>query len=336
MKLFDFTNTIINASTERLKKIAAFNPFTIHKKGSKAKAIFALSLVCILWGTTWVVAKRAVHYVPPLQVSGLRQFIAGTLYVSYFLFNGAKLPKGKEWGPIFILSILNFILSNGLSTWGIKYISAGLASIMGAIFPLWIVIIGFFSSKSKMPTQAVIGLVIGFLGVCVIFYDHLNDFLNADFRFGIFLSLIATWTWAFATVYTKQQAASFNPYFSFGIQMLISGSTLLAFTNFTGIAAPLNQIALDGWLALGYLIFFGSILSFISYLYALQHLPTEQASIYAYINPIVAVLVGAIVYGERVSTYIIIGGLVTLAGVYFVNRAFKAAPAIEQPETEGM
>ena len=120
-----------------------------------------------------------------------------------------------------------FCMSNGLSTWGVKYISAGLGAIMGAIFPLWLVVIGLFSAKSKIPAKAIIGLLFGFGGVCIIFYEHLHDFFNADFRFGIILSLIATWTWAFGTLYTKKHAASFNPYFSLGLQMLISGSSYL-------------------------------------------------------------------------------------------------------------
>jgi drug/metabolite transporter (DMT)-like permease len=143
----------------------------------------------------------------------------------------APLPKGKEWRPILLLSLLNFILSNGLSTWGVKYISAGLAAIMGAIFPLWLVVIGLFSSKNKMPNKAILGLLLGFSGVCIIFYDHLHDFLQPDFRFGILLSLLATWSWAFATLYTKKQAANFNPYFSLGIQMVISGTILTTTTN---------------------------------------------------------------------------------------------------------
>jgi len=156
----------------------------------------------------------------PSQLAGLRQLSAGILYVTYFLIIGAPFPKGKEWRPLLLLALLNFILSNGLSTWGVKYISAGLAAIMGAIFPIWLVVIGLFTSKERLPRKAITGLLIGFTGVCIIFYDHLHDFLDPSFRFGILLSLLATWSWAFATLYTKQQAAHFNPYFSMGIQML--------------------------------------------------------------------------------------------------------------------
>ncbi|MBK7561067.1 MAG: EamA family transporter [Chitinophagaceae bacterium] len=336
MNLFDFHKTILQSSADSLKRLSVFNPLTIRKKGTRSKAIFALALVCFFWGTTWIASKEGVRHMPALQLAGIRQLIAGTLYVGFFLYKKMPLPKGMEWIPILVLSFLNFIMSNGLSTWGVKYISAGLGSIMGAIFPLWLVVIGLFISKEKLPRKALIGLLLGFSGVCIIFYDHLQDFLNADFRFGIILSLIATWTWAFATLYTKKQAANFNPYFSLGLQMLISGTCLFSFTHFTGNSIALSTIPWQSWASIGYLVLFGSLIAFICYLYALQNLPTEQASIYAYINPIVAVLCGWIVFGEKISIYITIGGLVTLLGVYMVNKAFKIIPPPEQPETEGI
>jgi drug/metabolite transporter (DMT)-like permease len=337
MNIFDFHKTIFQSSADSLKKLSVFNPLTIHKKGTRAKAIFCLALVCILWGTTWIASKEGVKRMPALQMASIRQIIAGLLYVGFFLYKKIPLPKGKEWGPVLVLSFLNFILSNGLSTWGVKYISAGLGSIMGATFPLWLVVIGLFTSKEKLPKKALIGLLLGFGGVCVIFYDHLDDFFNADFRFGITLSLIATWTWAFATLYTKKQAAHFNPYFSLGLQMLISGVCLFTFTNLSGTAVPLTEIPWQSWTAIAYLVIFGSLIAFICYLYALQNLPTEQASIYAYINPMVAVLCGWIIFHEKISIFITIGGLVTLLGVYLVNKAFRSSvPPVEQPETEGV
>lgn len=336
MNIFDFHKTILNTSADYLKKLAAFNPLTIRKKGTRVKALFALSLVCILWGTTWVASKEGVRHMPALQLAGIRQFLAGLIYVGFFMYKKVPLPKGKEWIPVLVLSFLNFIMSNGLSTWGVKYISAGLASIMGAIFPLWLVVIGLFVSKEKLPVKAITGLLLGFAGVCVIFYNHLRDFLNPDFLKGIILSLIATWTWAFATLYTKKQAVNFNPYFSLGLQMVIAGVFLFSFTQANGSAVGFAAIPWQSWAAIAYLIIFGSIVAFVCYLYALQNLPTEQASIYAYINPIVAVLCGWLMFSEEITVYIVIGGAIALLGVYLVNKAFKAVPPPEQPETEGI
>ena len=331
MLRFDLNKTL-SETTDSIKQLRAFNPFTIHKKGTRAKAIFALSLVCFFWGTTWIASKEGVRHMPALQLAGIRQVIGGAIYVSFFLFKGARWPRGNEWGIILVLSFLNFMMSNGLSTWGVKYISAGLGSIMGAIFPLWLVIIGLFSTKSKIPSRAMMGLVCGFAGVCIIFYEHLDDFINKDFSFGILLSLIATWTWAFGTIYTKKHSTGFNPYFSLGIQMLISGIVLVVFTSITNSsklvsAIPLASIPWQSWAAIAYLVIFGSIISFIAYLYALQNLPTEQVSLYAYINPIVAIIMGAIIFNEKLTVFLSIGGIITLLGVYMVNKTYKIGPS---------
>ena len=336
MPLFDFNKTL-SQSTDALKSLSALNPLTIHKKGTRAKAIFALSLVCILWGTTWLASKQGVIYIPDaIQMAGIRQLLGGICYVGFFLYKRMPLPKGKEWIPIIVLSFLNFMISNGLSTLALQYkISAGLGAIIGAIFPLWIVIIGLFASKEKMPVMAIIGLLLGFGGVCIIFYDHLNEFLDPQFRWGILLSVIATWTWAIATLYTKRQAVKFNPYFGLGLQMVISGIVLYSFSAASGRAVALTAIPWQSWAAIAYLVIFGSLIAFVCYLYALQNLPTEQASIYAYINPIVAVVLGSIIFDEKLTVYLAIGGLVTLLGVYLVNKAYKITNT-EQPETEGV
>lgn len=286
--------------------------------------ILALCWVCFFWGTTWIASKEGVRHMPALQLVGIRQFIAGFLYVAYFLYKKAPWPKGKQWKAIFILTILNFVLSNALSTWGVKYISSGLGAIIGAIFPLWIVFITLFRGE-RIARLSILGLIVSFAGVCVIFYDYLEDFLKPDFRFGIFLSLISTVTWAFGSLYTKKKAASFNPYFSLGLQMLISSTIILAITGATGTGVSITSIPANSWWAIGYLTIIGSVLTFIAFIYMLQRLPPEINSIYAYVNPIVAVLLGAIIFGEPLTISIAIGGLITLGGLYMVNYSMRKA-----------
>jgi drug/metabolite transporter (DMT)-like permease len=284
--------------------------------------ILALCWVSFFWGTTWIASKEGVKHMPALQLAAMRQFIAGFLYISFFMFKKTPWPKGKQWKTIIILSILNFVLSNGLSTWGVKYISSGLGAIIGALVPLWVVIISLFRGE-RLARLAVIGLVVSFGGVCVIFYDHLSDFLLPDFRFGIFISIIATLTWAFGSLYIKKKAASFNPYFSLGLQMFLSSILLFAFTGATGTSVSLGSIPMISWLSIAYLVIIGSILTFIAFIYALQNLPAEINSIYAYINPIVAVILGTIIFGEPLTIALGIGGGVTLFGLYMVNYSLR-------------
>jgi drug/metabolite transporter (DMT)-like permease len=284
--------------------------------------ILALCWVSFFWGTTWLASKEGVKHMPALQLATIRQFIGGILYVGYFIFKKEPWPKGKQWRAILILSILNFVGSNGLSTWGVKYISSGLGAIIGAIFPIWIVIICFFKGE-RIARMAVVGLLICFTGVCIIFIDHLTDFLNPEFQFGIFLSVASTITWAFGILYTMKKAASFNPYFSLGLQMLISSFILLSITETTGTNIPLDKIPVSSWWAISYLVIIGSVLTFIAFIYSIQHLPKEISSIYAYINPIVAILLGFILFGETLTPAIVIGVLVTLIGLYLVNSSIR-------------
>ena len=142
-------------------------------------------------------------------MAGIRQFLGGLGYVVFFLVKGTAWPKGKEWWPILVLTFLNFTLSNTLSTWGVRYIPAGLGSIIGAIFPLWLVIIGLFISKTNLKTKTITGLLLGFAGICVIFYEHLHEFVNPDFLFGVVISVASTWSWAFGTIYTKKTRTAF-------------------------------------------------------------------------------------------------------------------------------
>lgn len=284
--------------------------------------MLALAWVSIAWGTTWLASKEGVKHMPALQLAAIRQFLGGALYVVFFLVKKTPWPKGKQWKSILILSMLNFVLSNGLSTWGVKFIPSGLGAIIGAMVPIWIAMISFFNGE-RITRLAVFGIVIAFAGVCVIFYEHLADFIRPDFQFGIVLSVAATITWAFGTLYTKKKAASFNPYFSLGLQMLISSVCLFAFTGATGTNIPLTQIPAASWWAIAYLVVIGSVLTFIAFIYALQHLPTELSSVYAYINPIVAVLLGAFLFDEILTAAIIIGGTVTLTGLYIINFAMQ-------------
>jgi drug/metabolite transporter (DMT)-like permease len=291
----------------------------------RAKALVALGMVCFFWGTTWIATKEGIQHMPALQLAGLRQSLGGILYVIYFIAKGYRLPKGREWWPVIVLSLLNFVLTNGLTTLGLKYITAGLGAILSAIFPLWIVLIGLFRTGALPPVKAITGLLLGFAGICVIFYEHLDHLLNQEFRYGIILSVIASWTWALGTLYTKNQATKFNPYFSIGLQMVISGIVMSSIAGASGNTIPIAEIPWQSWGAIAYLVIFGSVISFIAYLYSLQHLPTAQASVYAYLNPVVAVISGFLVYGDPLTLALALGGVIILYGVYLINQVYKKA-----------
>ena len=154
---------------------SVFHDYITKKKNAIGLPILALCWCCFFWGSTWIASKEGVKHMPALQLVAIRQILGGSVFLLYFLITKAPWPNKRQWRNILILSVLNFMLSNGLSTWGVKYISSGLGAIIGSIFPLWIVIISFFRGE-KISWRATLGLIVGFLGICVVFYDYLNDF----------------------------------------------------------------------------------------------------------------------------------------------------------------
>jgi len=292
-------------------------------KTENRNAYLALLVVCIVWGISWVGTKEAVRNMPAFQMVGIRQLLAGLCYVLFFIFRGDKLPAKKNWGPILLLSLLNFMISNGLATWGVKLTTAGISAIMGAIFPLWLVLILTLKGNNKIPRLAWLGMLMGFAGICLIFFDHLKELFNYEFLAGIFIGLIASLVWAYATIYTKEYATDFNPYQSIGWQMLISGIVLNIVATAAGQTIPVSEITLRSWEAILFLVVVSSIIAFLAYLYALQRLPASIVSTYAYINPIVAVFAGHFFLHEKLSWLIMEGSIVTLTGVYVVNRALQ-------------
>lgn len=294
---------------------------------------FALMLTSLVWGTTWVASKIGISTgIHPLYFSAIRQLLGGLCYLLFFVLAGkAVWPTLSQWGYLLLMAGLLFVSSNGLTTWGIKYINSGLGAIIGAIFPLFVAIIDWLrGSRDKPNILATIGLIFGFAGVAIIFYEHIADFANADFASGIGLSLIAAFTWAIGTVVTTNKTVHLNRYYSLGWQMFLAGVVLSFISSAAGVATPLQEIPAKTWYTLAYMVTFGSIITFGAFIYSLQHLPTTLASVYAYINPMVAVVLGHFILGESWSMFLLMGALVTVFGVYMVNTAYKKAAAGEE------
>lgn len=288
------------------------------------KAYFALGLVSFFWGTTYIASRIGAQHMPGLFVSGLRQFMSGFILVGYFLIRGHQLPGWDILKKISVQSIFMLCLANGLLTWSVEYISGGLAAIIAALVPLFIALFTVWLSKCpKITRLMIVGLVVGFAGVLVIFYDYLAQLQNKSFVFGVILALLSTLSWSFGTVYTSKQKPPIDILFNVGLQMLIAGILVLIICGITGKYISLADVNQDSWMALSYLIVFGSLVAYSAYVFVIGKLPPTQVSVYAYINPIVAVVLGWLLLSEKMNVNMIIGTLITLGGVYLVNREFK-------------
>lgn len=286
--------------------------------------MIAVAAVCLLWGTTWLASKVGVQYLPALQLSGLRHLIGGGMYVAYFTLIKKMYPQKHQWFRLFWMSLLMFVLSNGLSVLSVVYMPSGLGSVVGAIAPIWVILFSYLVFRHiRFKRQTIIGILMGFLGVIITFADFLENIMKTDFSLGIIFGLISSMTWALATLLTVKQAKDMDPYFSLGWQMFMSGIILNLFSYATGRFVSYGDIPLNAWLSIAYLVIAGSVIAFGAYIYALKRLPATLVSIHAYINPIVAILLGSLFMGEKLSLFIIFGTLLTLTGVYLVNNSFR-------------
>jgi drug/metabolite transporter (DMT)-like permease len=259
-------------------------------------------------------------------MAGLRQFISGLILVAFFLARGYKLPGIKELKRISVQGIFLLCIANGLLTWAMEYISGGLAAIIVALVPLFIALFSMWlSSCAKITRWMLTGLILGFAGVMLIFSDYMTEMQDKNFLFGVGLALVSVLSWSFGTVYTARRKSSVHILFNVGLQMLIAGIIILFACGITGKYTNLATTGYEAWLALLYLIVFGSLIAYSAFVFAVSKLPPTQVSIYAYINPVVAVGLGWLLLSEKMNMIMALGILVTLGGVYLVNREFKKA-----------
>ena len=292
---------------------------------SQKKAYLALTITSIVWGTTWVASKMGVKHMPAFELASIRQFLGGSIYVIFFLIKGEKLPTGKQLLWLFPLAFLMFVSANGIATYGLQFITSGLAALIAALYPLSVVLIERFYFKAiKINAPTLIGLLLGLIGIGFIFYKDSLQVHGANYLLGVGLSMFAMFSWSVGSILIARNKINMNPYNSIGWQMLISAVCMAAFTLSTGDYIPLNAIPAISWASIIYMVIGGSIFAFVSFIYSMKHLHPAIASLYAYINPIVAIWVGSLLLeGEEITWNSIIGTICTLIGVYLVNRSLK-------------
>lgn len=289
-------------------------------KKSNTNAYVALVMVSFFWGTTYLASSVGVRHMHGLMLAGLRQTAAGVILVSYFLLKGHRLPDKIILSRLFIIGVMMLCLSNGLITWAMQYIPSGLCAIIVATVPIWITVFSYFMvQRARLSALLIGGMLVGLLGVTGIFYNYLSSLTNPAFRLGIFLTLIACISWAIGSVLTARWALKVNFLYGAGFQMFFSGIVMLITVSLMGYSISASSMNLELWESLLYLVFVGSIVGYSSYVFALNNLPTSLASVYAYINPIVAVTLGWLILKEQLNWTTALSCLVTLAGVYMVN-----------------
>ncbi len=300
-------------------------------KNPNLKAYLAFLAVAIFWGTTFLAIRiginsDGIHLFPPFLLAAFRHTIAGILICWYFIFiKKSPIPSIQQFKQFSINGALMLVGGNGIISWGMQYVDSGLAALICALTPLWIVFINLIMGSNEKVTKTMwLGFIICLLAQYLIFYDKVNLLSDKNYILGLIAIIVSNICWALGTVFSKSHKSNLPVLYNAGLQMIPGGIILLLISTFIGDWAKFNP-SNDSLLALIYLVIFGSLLAYGCFMYILKALPAALVSTYAYFNTIVAVFLGYLFLNEVINTKIIIAMLLTILGVYLVGRKAKAA-----------
>lgn len=299
---------------------------------SNRLAYLALAFICVVWGTTYVALLIGVRHFPPFLFTALRQITAGALLAGFML-----LVRHQSWGDWLnirrqmVAGVLLITVGNGFVGWAEMYVPSGIAALIASLSPLWVVLINLAANRTEKANGLIwFGILTGVAGMVVLFRDNLILLTNPQYATGTLLIFLAALGWAGGSVFVKKQKSTVHPILNAGWQMF-----------FGGIGCFLLSLIFDDWghaewspemlVALLYLILFGSIAAFAAYGYALSKLPVTLVSMHSYINPMVAVLLGWWMLGEKLNAMIALAFICIIGSLYLVNRGLRQqrnAPSI--------
>lgn len=287
-------------------------------RSEKNRVIAAYVAVCVLWGSTYLAIRIGVSDFPPELFAGIRFTITGILMLLFVKLRGLAFPENVATiRNQAIVGLFLLLGGNGLVVFAEQWVHSGVASLLVATVPLFMALIELFiPGRPRIDFKGWIGLLIGFAGVALLVFSNSHTG-SVDIK-GAALLMAASLCWAIGSVYSKSFKPTGSLFGNIGIQMLAGGLGLTTTGLLLGEASRLQFTPKAAW-AMLYLIFFGSILGYSSYVYVLQKWPAAKAGTYAYVNPPVAVLLGAVVLGEPFSLSILTSTIVILLGVLMVQ-----------------
>ena len=286
----------------------------------------AFAAVYIIWGSTYLAIRFAVATIPPFLMAGFRFVIAGLILLLWARLRGDTRPTRLDWKTGLISGALLLLGGNGVVGWAEQRVTSGMAALLVAIVPLWMVLLDWWRPGGRKPANLVfVGLAVGLGGlVLLVGVDELRGVSNASISTGGALALIAaSFSWAAGSLYIKHAPASSSGLNGAATQMMAGGATLLAVAFATREFSALNlaHVTRESWLGFLYLVTFGSLIGFTAYFYLLAHTTAAKASTYAYVNPVVAVFLGWLIAHEPVTARTVLAAAVILAGVAIITVA---------------
>ena len=296
--------------------------------------------VCVIWGTTYLGIRICLESMPPALMGGLRWTLAGSLLIAYLLARGEAFPPPSRWGGIALLGFLLIGIGNGGVVFAEQWVPSGLAAVLVAVAPFWMAgVEAALPDGERLNRATVFGLLVGFSGILVLVWPDLTIDRGADRRFlaGVVALQIASFGWALGSSYSKRHGRTDNILGTTALQMLAGGLIMIAAGT---VRSEWQHLFFTSRTAtsLLYLSTLGAIGGFVAYSYALRHLPVSFVSLYAYINPVIAVTLGVMLLGEPFDARMATAAALVFAGVAVVRwrpstrfRLFGTGPGGADP-----
>lgn len=296
----------------------------------KLKIIFLYALICFIWGSTWLGIKLGLEGVPALLGAASRFTLAGLLFLIPIGSRGIPLRlEKKHVRLILVVGISNFGLSYGLVYWSELHISSGLTSVLFCVYPFFVALLAhFWMGLEKLTWKMLAGITVGFVGIAWIYFDQMHGSTHS--LKGMAAVLLASLGSSISLVFLKKHGRELN-ILVLNFYSMLTGSALL-WMAFLFLERGISiQWSLKNVGALLYLAIFGSVIAFTIYFYLLKHLTATQMSFVALIYPVLALLLGSWVLGEKVSNKILVGSALVLIGIFIAKRAVPVNTT--QPQT---
>jgi drug/metabolite transporter (DMT)-like permease len=296
-------------------------------KPSRVLIVLAFAAIYILWGSTYLAIRLAIETLPPFLMAATRFMTAGAILFAWAVFNGQKIrPLLTEWPRAFIIGGLLLLCGNGGVTWAEKYIASGLAALLVATEPLWVVILNWGLTHRRPNAKVLLGVLIGLAGVSLLVSGGLGQGVHGLHNsqlslIGAAVVILASFAWAAGSVYSNRRPIRATTSMASGMQMLAGGSLLLLLAL---VAGDFKRLNLDNasWVSIGafsYLTLFGSLVAFTAYSWLLNNVTTARATTYAYVNPVVAVLLGWLIASEPITSKMILAAAIIVGSVILIT-----------------
>jgi drug/metabolite transporter (DMT)-like permease len=298
-----------------------------QRKTSPLMVVIAFATVYLVWGSTYFFIQRAIQHIPVFILGAIRFLIAGAILLAWCAIKGEKIFNWSQIKPAAVSGLLMLFVGNGAVIWAEQSLPSSLVAVLVSSAPIWFVVLDKPKWKENLTSRPTIaGLIVGFIGVILLFSEQTTKAMgagNGHQVIGLIVLIIGAMSWAGGSLYSKYKSTTGTATGNSGWQMMAAGIAFLpgSFINNEWSTFNVQAVTAEGWFSLFYLITMGSLAGFSAYVWLLQVRPATQVSTYAYVNPVVAVLLGVLFANEHMSLVQIAGLAVILASVLLINLA---------------